>query len=185
LGSAGLESRSELLLSGSADDLDLGESEFGVSESQRFVSSNIFSLVQLSGSEDLDVVLLGSVVAGHFHVELGDGSVQRHISEFLIDVVGQSTGRVFQSHTVGLDIVGVFFINLSKGGTSLTDKTCPTALLILFNNRICFQNLDLATTSFLAKTRMAKTWGSGTASVGFSRPVTKNYLIFMFIDLSA
>ena len=41
--------------------------------------------------------------------------------------------------------------------TSLTDKTYPLALLILFNRDIYFQNLDLAKTPSLAKTLMAYT----------------------------
>jgi hypothetical protein len=120
LGSTSFESGSEFFLSSSADNLDLREFELGVllynnySESQRFVSSNIFSLIQLGSSENLDILVIGSVVTRHFHMELGDSSVQRHISEFLIDVMGQSTGRVFQSHTIGLNKVGIFFINLLR-----------------------------------------------------------------------
>lgn len=120
MGSTSFESGSEFLLSSSADNLDLREFEFGVllynnySESQRFVSSNIFSLIQLGSSENLDILVIGSVVTRHFHMKLRDSSIQRHISELLINIVSQSSGGVFQSHTIGLNIVGVFFINLIK-----------------------------------------------------------------------
>ena len=36
-------------------------------------------------------VVIGSVVSRHLHVELGDGSVETHISEFFVHVVVASS----------------------------------------------------------------------------------------------
>ena len=100
--------------------------------------------------------MVGSVVSGHFHVELTDGPVQGDVSELLVNVVGVVSGLVLEGNSVSLHEVRVLFEDLGFiNFTSLTERTCPLALFILFKRLICFQNLDLAKTAFLAKTRMA------------------------------
>jgi hypothetical protein len=100
--------------------------------------------------------MVSSVVSRHFHVELTDSPVQSHVSELFVNVVGVISRLVLQGDSVSLHEVRVLFeYLLFIKFTSFTERTCPLALFILFKRLICFQNLDLAKTAFLANTRMA------------------------------
>jgi hypothetical protein len=100
--------------------------------------------------------MVSSVVSRHFHVELTDSPVQSHVSELFVNVVGVVSRLVLQGDSVSLHEVRVLFeYLLFFKFTSFTESTCPFALFILFKRLICFQNLDLAKTAFLANTRMA------------------------------
>jgi len=112
-GSVGLEGRSESLFAGSGDGLDNGELDLGVSVYAAGGSSKIVALGDNRGSKNVDGVVAGSVLAAHFHVELGNSTVEGDVSEFLVHVVHSGSGLVFEGNGVGLDDSGVLFEDLA------------------------------------------------------------------------
>ena len=83
-------------------------------------------------------------------------------------------------HTMPYVLMALWFF--SK--ISETWRIWPLALLSLFYLLISYQKLDLANTSFLENTLMAKVYSSSPAARLHLRPVTRNCLMFITMDLS-
>ena len=91
------------------------EFETVFSEEVRARPADIVLFVKNSGSDDGDGVSMGSVVSGHFHVELADGSVERNISVLLVHVVDACPGLVPEDNTESLDVIGSAFVDFVDG----------------------------------------------------------------------
>jgi len=111
-GGVGLEGGSVFLLSGSGDELGDGESELGVSVDLVDGSSASILSGDRAGSKDLDGIVSSSVLAGHLHVHLGDGTVEGDVSVFSVHVVLARSGLVSDGNTVSLDDSGVLLVDL-------------------------------------------------------------------------
>ena len=94
----------------SVDRLNDGEFKTSVSHRKSFGSLDVLA-VQGYSSNDLDGIRLSSVVTSHFLVELWNSTIERSVSEFLVHVVDGSSGLVFKNDSVGLNAVGVLFID--------------------------------------------------------------------------
>ena len=62
----------------------------------------------------MDSVVVGSVVSTHLHVQLGYGTVEADVSEFLVHVVVAGSGLIPQNDSVSLDCLVVPFEDLDE-----------------------------------------------------------------------
>jgi len=98
-----------------------------VSVSSGGSSSDIISLGDDGGSQDVDGIVTSSVSTTHIDVKLGDGTVQSDVSEFLVHVVDGSSGLISESDSVGLDGSLVSFEDFADG----EDFTLSSLKLVL------------------------------------------------------
>jgi hypothetical protein len=96
-------------LTGSAGSSENWELKTVFSEQVWLGSSDFVLGVKNDCSDDWNCVGWGSVVTGHFLVQLTDSSVQGNISVLLIHVVDSSSGLIFQDDSESLDVVGSSF----------------------------------------------------------------------------
>ena len=102
-------------MTGAVDSPEDGKLELAVSELDASGSPDLCLFIEDSGSDDGNGVGRGTVVSGHFGVELADCTVQGHISVFLVHVVVSSSGLIPEDDTEGLDVVGLALKNLVDG----------------------------------------------------------------------
>lgn len=90
-------------------------------------SSNIVTLGDNAGSQDVKSIVSSSVFTAHINVysylvksscesltKLRDGTVQRNVSDFLIHIVDSSSRLISEVDTVGLDDSLVLFKDLNR-----------------------------------------------------------------------
>jgi len=90
-------------------------------------SSDIISLGDDGSSQDVDGIVTSSVSTTHIDVELGDGTVQSDVSEFLVHVVDGSSRLISESDGVSLDGSLVSFEDFADG----EDFTLSSLKLVL------------------------------------------------------
>ena len=98
-GSVGLEGSLDSVGRSSLDGSGLGESDVVLSELDGLLTDGI-SIGDDGGLDDLEGLSSSGVTTTHFHVELGDGSAEGHVSEFLVHVNGGGTGVVSEEDAV-------------------------------------------------------------------------------------
>lgn len=132
-GLGGFEDSSVSLVAGSGDSSEDGELDVVLPEQVGLGSSDVVLLVEDGSSDDGDGVPGGSVVTGHFHVELADSSIERDVSVLLVHVVNSGSGLISEDNAEGFDMVGSFFIDFVDGknltlscfGLELPSKMIP------------------------------------------------------------
>ena len=115
IGSVSFEDGTVFLGAGSGYASDDGELEGVLPQQVALGSADVVLLVENGSADDGDGVLGGSVVAGHLHVQLADGSVQRDISVLFVHVVDTGSGLVAEDDAKGLDMVGFALMDFVDG----------------------------------------------------------------------
>ncbi len=90
------------------------------------ISLDILDL-QHAGSNDLDGLSSGTVLAGKVDIKLGNGAVESVSSVLLVHVDGVSAGLVSENNAVVLDVIGILLEDLACGD----DFTLDLADLVL------------------------------------------------------
>ena len=133
VGSVGLEDGTISPVAGSAGVPEDGELDAAVSELVGSGPSDFVFGLDDGGLDDGDGVGRGSVITGHFSVELADGTVEGDVSELLVHVVVSSSGLIPQDNAEGLDVIGSSFedfvdgqdLSLGSLGLELTTEMVP------------------------------------------------------------
>ena len=121
-GSVSLEHGLHGLDGGSLDGSGLGEDNTSLSELLGLLTSGIG--VGNDGSlDDLDGLSSSGVTSTHLHVELGDGSAEGGVSEFLVHVDGSGTGIVSEEDTVVSHDSGSLLEDLGSGDDLTLDSS--------------------------------------------------------------
>jgi hypothetical protein len=135
-------------------------------------------LCKNSCSNDVDSVMISSVISTHLHVKLRNSSIQTYISELFVHIVVSCSRLILQNNTICLDRFVVLLKYLNDWiNTWFTPRICPWALLSFCCFLMWYQNLDLAMTVFLANTLIAKTGGLASVGDGSLLPKTRYCLI--------
>jgi len=111
-GFGGFENSSVSFVAGSGDSPEDGELKVVVPEQVRFRSSDVILFGEDCGPDDRNSISGGSVITGHIHVKLTDGSVEGDVSVFLVHVVDTSPGLISQDDAKSFDMVRSFFKDL-------------------------------------------------------------------------
>lgn len=106
VGSAGFEDSAVSPVASSGASPENGKSDLGVAELNGSGSSDFVLGLKDGSLDDRNGVRRGSVVAGHFCVELADGTVEGDISVLLVHVVVSGSGLVPEDNAEGLNMVG-------------------------------------------------------------------------------
>ena len=110
-----------MLFGGSSLEVNsLGEPNSFSSESLRSLSNSVL-VGKHASSDDLDGFGSSTVSATHFHVHLGDCSVQSSVSVFFVHVHGDSSGQVSEEDSVVLDSTSFFLEDLASGNNLTLD----------------------------------------------------------------
>ena len=110
-----------------------GELNFGVSELERFGSSDFILLVEDHSLNDGNSVRRCSMISRHFRVKLTHSSIERNISVLFVHVDMCSSRLISQDDTESFDVIGSSlkdFINtedlsLSSFGFELATEMVP------------------------------------------------------------
>ena len=111
-GFGGFENSSVSFVAGPGDSPEDGELDFVVPVQVRIGSSDVVLLGEHCSSDDGNSVTGGSVITGHIHVELADGSVEGDISVFLVHVVDSGSGLVSEDDAESFNMIGSSFEDL-------------------------------------------------------------------------
>ena len=100
-GSGGLEGGGDAFGGSSLDGFDAGEPEGDLVVGDDGLSLDLVGLED-GGLQNLDGLARSLVLAPHLLVQLRDGSVQRHVSEFFVHVDGAGVAKISEDDSVVL-----------------------------------------------------------------------------------
>jgi hypothetical protein len=106
VGSVGFEDSAVSPVASSRASPENGKSDLAVTELVGSGPSDFVLGVEDGSPDDRNGVRRGSVVSGHFCVELTDGSVEGDISVLLVHVVVSGSGLIPQDYSEGLNMAG-------------------------------------------------------------------------------
>lgn len=104
-----MEGSSEGLGAISGKGFNYGVFKFSISVDSNVGSFDIGSLGKDGGSDNLDGVGRSSVVSTHNGVQLGNSTIKRCISEFLVHVDIASSRLISEDDAIGFDSIGTSF----------------------------------------------------------------------------
>jgi hypothetical protein len=120
-------------VAGSGGSSENWEPDLAVSELDASGSPDLFLFIENCGSDDRNSVGGGTMVTGHFGVQLTDGSIEGDVSVLLVHVVVACSGLVPKNDSEGFDVVGSSLkdliyrqdLTLSTLGLELTSEVVP------------------------------------------------------------